>query len=189
MKKFIIFIILFATFSFYSNAQFNPKSFEISSYISFGNYKSGGTFYGQTQTYSRDYLMLSVLPGIYIAEGFSIEPEIGIVSMEHTKPGFLLLLNGAYTYRIPTTRLAPFARIGYGVSNCVGYQNSIYMGKSSNAMDIHIINLGIGVKFLVSDKACFRTEINYRKFNFDNSRYDEYDRFISFLFGVSLLIN
>lgn len=112
---------------------------------------------------SSTYLNFSVLPGFFVAEGFSIEPEVSFLAVEKSKPAYSIIPNISYTYLFPESRTAVFARAGYGLSN--SYSMFGLLVRQSNKMDVGIFNVGAGIKYLVSDGATLRIELNYKSSN------------------------
>jgi hypothetical protein len=184
-----------------TKAPFTKGSWEVSLSGSVGSLTSkseyNSSYYSGESSESRNYFQLAVVPGIFIVDGLSIEPEFNMFFYQKAKPSLSFLGNLSYTFIIPEKNFAPFIRIGYGVSNSLQFpiQNGM-LAKMSDKFDISILNAGIGLKFLLTENLAFRTELNYRKFSHsaDDSgygySYEIKDSFtsISALFGFSILL-
>jgi hypothetical protein len=123
------------------------------------------------------YAVLSVSPGFYLIDGLSLEPEIGWIATEHDLPGWLFLGNVSYTYAGVDQhhRLAPFIRVGYGVSNSYQLATPQLLVRTSNKLDVGVFNVGGGVKVGVVEGAYLRAEVYYRQYNWtSNSSYYDY---------------
>jgi len=169
MKTFLG-LISFLIFTFVpnSNAQFKTGDFEFSFSGSFSsmtvkNSTSSPYYSTSTHSESRNTMDISFSPGYYIYDGVSIEAEFGLVAVEKIKPSQYILLNLGYTYLLPESKLALFAHGGYGFANSVEipYLNNA-LALSSNKFNVKIINLGAGIKYLVTSNVIIHTEVNYR---------------------------
>lgn len=155
-------------------------------------YESG--FPSGSESNSSTYFNLSVLPGFFIAEGFSIEPEVSFLAVEKAKPAYSIIPNISYTYLLPGSRTAVYARTGYGLSN--SYSLFGLLLRQSNKIDVGIFNVGAGIKYLVTDGATLRMELNYKSTNHEEeTNYGGYNNSASttvesirILMGFSLLL-
>ncbi|MGA2296791.1 MAG: hypothetical protein ABSG15_04495 [FCB group bacterium] len=192
MKKVVLSLIVLVLFNTNLFSQFKQGQVELSASAGLGSQKfeqSYSSLYGNSSSSeSHSYLMLSVMPGIFIVNGFSFEPEIGMTTVENEQPGFLLLANVSYTYLIPKTAIAPFARIGYGVSNGMGFPNQYLIGQVSDKLDLDIFNIGAGIKNLIGQSAVLRLELNYRSFSQSRSSGKTTESFIALLFGFGIIL-
>jgi hypothetical protein len=178
----------------YSQAQFKKGDIEISFSGSAGSWKTSETFSGRTSSDSHSYIFMTCAPGLYIVDGVSIEAEIGLLAFEGMKPAQFLLGNISYTYLLSGSKLAPYARIGYGVSNSVPMP--MFNGAPSRTSDgfkVGTLNAGCGVKFLVSKGAAARAEFNYKRSNWTNdlgssSSADNTNSNLGLLLGFSILV-
>lgn len=98
MKKFFVPFILFVAFVGYLHAQFKQGNIE----LGFSG-TAGWQKYSSAVSISMKYASLSLLPGYYVSDGLSIEPEIGMTFMEKVKPAFFFVGNLSYTFLLPTT--------------------------------------------------------------------------------------
>jgi hypothetical protein len=122
------------------------------------------------------FAVLSVSSGFYLIDGLSLEPEIGWIAMEDDFPGWLFLGNLSYTYPEidQQHRIAPFIRIGYGVSNSYQLLTTQLLIRTGNKLDVGVLNVGGGVKVGLVESAFLRAEVFYRQYNwtYNDSYYD-----------------
>ena len=200
MKTFLgIVSFLIFTFVSNSNAQFKTGDFEFSFSGSFSsmtvkNSTSSPYYSTSTHSESRNTMDISFSPGYYIFDGVSIEAELGLVAVEKMKPSQYVLLNLGYTYLLPESKVALFAHGGYGFANAVEvpYLNNA-LAFTSNKFNVKVINLGAGVKYLVTSNVIIHTEVNYRNHDWTDeySGYYSTDNTISnigLMLGVSILL-
>jgi len=203
------YLVPFIFFSFYlhlqaqeleiNNHAFSSGSWELNLSGDFGSqsmsteYKSQGNSSESSSDYM--YFQLHIIPGIYIIDGLSFEPELDFLFIEESEPSFSFIPNLSYTYRFPTSsNLALYCRAGYGLSN--SYNLFGFLFRTSSSLEIGVLNLGVGLKFLVSENFCLRSEINYRRSTYteeESSYYYSYERTntisnIRLLLGFSVLI-
>jgi hypothetical protein len=129
------------------------------------------SIYGNsTSSESNNYAFISVTPGYYLIDRLSIEPEIGLLSEQHYSPSQYLLLNLSYTYMIPDSKEALYARAGYGIANSVQLPiMSSAIANMSDKLNIGIFNVGVDAKFLLTQSVALRTELNCRSHKWSNS--------------------
>lgn len=208
MKTIILTFVIICLGCSISKAQFKQGDWELGFIGSFGSLeitqKYSNSYYGtHFSTYngnhseSRSYAIVSITPAFYIVDGLSIEPELGLVALEKVSPAQFIIGNLSYTYQLPNSNFALFGRAGYGISNSILFTyNDIPFNRLTTDMDIKLINLGAGFKYLVSSSVILKTEINYLIQKYENnytSDYSsttnkyEYDH-ISLLFGFSVLL-
>jgi len=174
MKSLIAIAAILFGFASMSNAQFKKGEVELSLSGSLGSmtnkYTTTSTGGKWSNSESNNYLFVSVMPGYYLVDGLSVEPEIGFLAVQHSEPAEYFLFNLSYTYLIPDTREALYARAGYGIANSVEMPYfSGAIGKFSDKLNVGVINLGGGVKFLLTNSVALRTELNYRTHTWSNS--------------------
>ncbi|MBI3577849.1 MAG: outer membrane beta-barrel protein [Ignavibacteriales bacterium] len=205
MRSSLLILTLSLLLTSIANAQFRQSDVELTFSGSFGAWESSvkatSTSSNYTFTYTsaetRNFVSLSIAPGYYIFDGLSVEPQIGIIAVEKREPTFFLLGNISYTYSIPDSRVAPFALIGYGISNAVTYP--MYGEapiQASHDLNIPIFNAGGGIKTLLTSDIVLRAEINYRKFmwtdssnnSFGTGTSDNKHSTTAFIFGFSILL-
>lgn len=205
MRKILLILCLSFFINSIASAQFRKSDVELTFSTSFGAWEnsststggSGNFSYNYTSSDSRNFFSLSIMPGYYFSDGFSFEPEISILTIEKTPPSFFFLGNISYTYRIPESNVAPFGRIGYGVSNAVTYpMTGSTPLKVSKDVNIGVFNAGGGIKALLTSSIALRAEMNYRKFNwtddfnysFGSSKVDNKQSTIALNIGFSILL-
>lgn len=178
-----------------SNAQFKQGQVELSFSGSIGSFSPPST--PDYKLDAQNYVSLYVVPGYYILDGLSVEPELGLMAEESSKPAQYLLLNLSYTYLIPETKIGCFVRGGYGISNSMEYPfgNGVVI-PASDKFNVGVLNLGVGAKFLISSSVLIRTEFNYKKHSWKdeyNSPYYSYsldftESTIGVILGFSILL-
>ena len=196
----IILFLLFVSFqlcAFAQNNVFDNKSWELNFTGSLGSLSSSqeisGTYYNGSSDESYKYLQLGVIPAYYIYKGLAIEPELNIFTIEKMKPTYLVIGNLSYTFAIENSNIFPFIRAGYGLSNGIQFPVNEGVTRLSNKFDIGILNLGGGIKILMSKSFLFRAELNYRMFNQTDDTYPGFkvtNKFtsVAMLFGFSVLL-
>ncbi len=193
MKRAVIISALMLFFAGQSRAQFERGRSEVSFLGSMGSYTYKQSTSGVYSSFSQSvqYLSFSTTYGYYVADGFSIEPDVTMTFMKRVEPGFQLIANVSYTQRLPNSIMALFGRIGYGLANSEEFP--MYpgaVGNVTNGLKVGVFNAGVGTKILVSKCALVRLELNYRSQSWSNVRYYPGDNTISnigLLTGLSLL--
>ncbi len=168
MKRLLLLFLISSICPSITSAQFESGKVEITFNGTAGYLKDNlpANLYGSQ---SIGYVMLNIDGGYYLLDGFSIEPQLGLLATENTFPAQSALLNLSYTHRISTSAIALFVRGGYGISNSltspvVGFV-PIRINEVSNN---HIINAGAGAKILVTENVALNIELNYRREVFDD---------------------
>ena len=201
MKNLMFLIVLVFLVQLTISAQsagtaFNQGSWELNFTGSLGSIESktesSSIYFSGSHSESQTYFQLGIIPAYYVTEGLSIEPEISVLAIEKTEPSFLFLGNLAYTFKIESAHFFPFIRAGYGITNAFQFPvNGTLIQRISNSLDIGVLNLGAGMKMLLTESVLFRSEINYRKFSYsENSDYGNYSydlSSIALVFGFSVL--
>ena len=202
MKNLLILTILVFSMQLLVGAQtkstaFNQGSWELNFTGSLGSIESktesSSIYFSGSHSESQTYFQLGIIPAYYIIEGLSFEPEINILAIENTEPSFLFLGNLAYTFKIESSHFFPFVRAGYGITNAFQFPvNGTLIQRISSSLDIGVLNLGAGLKTLLTESVLLRTEINYRKFSYsEDSGYVNYSydlSSIALVFGFSVLL-
>ena len=119
---------------------------------------------GSSNEISSDYtyFQLHIIPGYFLIDGLSFEPELDFLFVEDSKPSYSLIPILSYTYLIPSNpNLAIYIRGGYGLTNSYNHFGALL--RQSGDLDIGVINVGAGLKILATENFCIRTEINYRR--------------------------
>lgn len=198
MKKLaVVFsILLLSTVSLM--AQVEKGKFELSVSGTFGSVSSkseytSGSYKSSQESDAVNYAVIAFRPGYYIIDGLEFEPAIFMTAIETTEPSFSLSGNLAYNFTIPNSIVVPFVLAGYGVGNAIPVLNNTLTGRSSDKMDIGLLNLGLGAKVFVSQKAALRVEYNYQRSSYDREYNGYYQvkeehtiNMHKILFGVSL---
>lgn len=131
----------------------------------YGSSKSEGEAQG--------YVLLAVRPGYYITEGFMVEPEILWTAQEDYPPCFAFSGNLAYNFNIPNTHLTPFILAGYGIGNGIPITHRLIY-RSSDKLDINVLNLGAGLKIFVSEQIAVRIEYRNQSYSYSYEYSDYY---------------
>jgi hypothetical protein len=176
---------------------FSRGSWELNLSGDFGTQSSetvvNGKSYGSSE--ANFYGQLHIIPGIYIVDGLSFEPEVDFLFIKDVDPSYSFIPNISYTHRFPSnSNVAFYARAGYGISN--SYNLFGLLLQTSKSANVGILNLGVGLKYLISESFCFRTEINYRRTSYTNeetyyfyySKTEETLTNIRVLLGFSLIL-
>jgi opacity protein-like surface antigen len=204
MKKLIILstiVLLFGVEMTQGQTQstiFKQASWELNFTGSLGSiesqseYSSSYYYYSDSNSESHKYFQLGIIPAYYLVDGLAIEPEINMFAVETEKPAFLLLGNLAYTVNIKNSKLFPFIRAGYGITNSLQIPVNGNLIRITSDMDIGVLNLGAGLKTLLTESILLRTEINYRKFSYSDEgtgyKYSMNISSIALVFGFSVLL-
>jgi opacity protein-like surface antigen len=180
------------------NTAFTKGSWELNFTGSIGSVKYTesvtSSYYnnGGSDSESRNYFQLGIIPALYMVKGVSIEPEINILTLESQKPAFLILGNISYTLKLGSSHFFPYVRAGYGVTNSFQVPVTGDLSRFSDRMNIPVLNVGAGLKTMLVENVLLRTEINYRKYSYaeDNAYYNyQLDvSSVSMIFGFSFLL-
>ncbi len=154
---------------------------------SFGRFESKGEAQG--------FLALTARPGFYIIDGLVLEPEILWTAVEGTEPSLSLSGNLAYNFTVPKSRVTPFVLIGYGTGNAVPFLQRLLF-RSSDELNISLLNLGAGVKIFVTERVALRTEYRFQRFSreetFGSGSFQgtlkEVNKFHHLFFGFSVFL-
>ena len=168
MKQLRLLLLLNAICSATAFAQFEPGSVEITFNGTAGYLKDNlpANVYGSQ---SVGYVMLNTDIGYYLFNGFSMEPQLGLLATENTFPSQSALLNLSYTYRISPSAIAVFVRGGYGISNSLSSPVVGFLPVRINAVsNVHLINASGGAKLLLTENVALDIELNYRRETFDD---------------------
>lgn len=201
-KLFIFFLLIFAaqiiTPAQTKSSAFTKGSWELNFTGSIGGANSKeevtSSYHNSdgSNSESLNYFQLGIIPALYVVKGISIEAEINILTLESHKPAFLLLGNISYTLNPGSSHFFPFIHAGYGVTNSLQIPVTGGLSRFSERMNIGVLNLGAGLKTMLTENVLLRTEINYRKFTYneDNDYYNYKLDVSSFalIFGFSFLL-
>ncbi|HEX7344034.1 MAG TPA: outer membrane beta-barrel protein [bacterium] len=196
MKTFIMAFSALLLTAICAQAQFEKGDWELGMTITAGSYSetSKSDYYEYEDRAT--YLAVALIPGYFLIDGLSVEPEFNYYTLQDADATFQLLGNLSYTGWIPGQRAAWFVRAGIGTGNGVPYPGltfSLWDAEES----ILVLNFGAGLKVPVSHHAALRTELNYRiyRFTHESSPYEypsgstDYDiRDFGFRIGFSILL-
>jgi len=172
MRTFVAAAALVAVVCSSSIAQFKKGDVELSLNASLGSRSmkvSGG---GHEDSECINFMYLGVSPGIFLTQGFSIEPEIAFMAMERQLPTWYFLGNLSYTYAGEGARVAPFIRAGIGLANGIPVlPGTMAVFRTSDKVDVLVLNIGGGVKYQVAGAAYLRAEANYKRYSWNRALY------------------
>lgn len=198
MKRIIIALSVLVILSSRTFAQFQQGNWELIFSGNLGSLESSTTVMGQTNSQSRTFANLSISPAYYIVDGLSIEPEFGLLAVEKQTPAQFILGNLSYTHRLPQTDIALFLRAGYGVSNSIQFPVPGGVAiRISEDFDVGVLNIGVGVKYIIKDIVALRSEVNYRNHSWTRESIGFYSpsysqensyKHIGLLLGFSILL-
>lgn len=188
MKNVFLALLSFFAISTIASAQFNKGDFEISLSGTGGqiDQKLEYSYYSSSQ--KEGYLLLTVTPAYYIIKGLSIEADLCLMMRDDDSPAGMIGGNLSYSYLIPKSSIALFARAGYGVSNSFIAYSTNMLSRFSNSYDINVYNFGVGSKFVIGTKAFIKTELNYKIMTCDKSGADYTAKYLTFNVGVGLIL-
>lgn len=174
-------------------AQFQKGDVELTLDGTIGMNSSSSKSQGSSSSSDRNFMVLTLAPGFYVVDGLSLEPLIGITAVEDYKPGFLLLANVSYTNYLKAQNLGLFFKIGYGLSNAASVPGMNSYNRLTEDLDISVLNLGGGAKFLLGSKAYIKTELNYRRFSWERDygswgKSENTNGFLTLLLGIGVLL-
>jgi len=159
--------LVFAYGSMYSQTQKGAWEFSLSGNfgsVSTSSETSGSSGTQKSETDAEGYLSLALRPGFYIIDGLVVEPEFLWTAVKGTPPSFSLSGNIAYNFRIPKSHFTPFVLAGYGVGNAIPLFQRL-LGRSSDKLDITVLNVGAGLKIFISERIALRTEYRYQRYS------------------------
>ena len=146
---------------------------------------------GSSEGEVKEYVLLAVRPGYYITEGFMVEPEILWTAQEDDPPCFAISANIAYNFNIPNTHITPFVLAGYGIGNGISITNRLIY-RSSDKLDINVLNLGAGLKIFVSEPVALRIEYRHQSYSYESSEafftYESTTTYNTIMFGFSVFL-
>lgn len=138
-----------------------------------------------SSTESRGYIALAARPGLYLTEGLVIEPELFWTAIKNEPPAFSLSANFAYNFTIPNSRVRPFLLVGYGIGNGIpSFERLIF--RSSNKLDIPVLNAGAGLKLFVTERIALRTEYRFQRYNASQYSTKYVSNYHNVFFGFSV---
>jgi hypothetical protein len=168
MKYFVSIMVLVILVSEIGRSQFTSGDIELSMTGGVG-FTTRTIVYDRTSSDSvsqktiNNCLTLSLGFGLFIVDGLSFEPEIGLSMYRSTKPIHSMIANLVYTFLTPRTSTAMFFKCGYGTSNAYEFpgENAVANVRSKR-LEAGILNIGMGAKTMLSERTVLRVELNYR---------------------------
>jgi len=152
MKKAVLsFVVILFACTLVVSAQPAGKKFELGFSGSFTSFKF---------SYESDSTTVFNLPlraGYYIWKGLEIEPELMLTKAEGADAGFILAANLAYNFNLKGN-LRPFILAGIGFGNGFTVAN---IAEGDSDVNATVVNLGLGVKYLIGNSAALRLEYRY----------------------------
>jgi hypothetical protein len=196
MRTLVAAVALVAVICSSAIGQFKKGDIELSFNLGLGSRSMKVSGHGYEDSESYNFMYLGVAPGIFVTQGFSIEPEIAFMAMENQQPTWYFLGNLSYTYAGEGTKVCPFARGGIGVANGIpALPGTMVVVRTADELDVLVLTVGGGVKYQVSAAAYLRAEANYKRYSWSralssgsNSSTDYSDGDFGILVGLSVLI-
>lgn len=152
-----------------------------------GTFGSVSTSTNGSDGESTSLLSLAARPGYYLTDGLSIEPEFYWTAIEEQRPLFSIAANVSYTFRVSESGFSPFLLAGYGLGNGIPLFQRL-MFRSSNEMDVSVLNLGGGLKYFVTTSVALRAEYRYQRFNQEEDSNETTANWHTILFGFSVFL-
>jgi hypothetical protein len=172
MRTLVAAVALVAVICSSSIAQFRKGDVELSMNASLGSRSMKVSSRGYNDSESYKFMYLGVCSGIFVTQGLSIEPEIAFMAMENQFPTWYFLGNVSYTYAVEGAKAAPFIRAGIGVANGIPVlPGTMAVFRTSDKLDVQVLNAGGGVKYQVAGAAYLRAEANYKHYSWSRALY------------------
>jgi len=184
--KNVVFMLALATVfgSSILYGQIEKGSWEMSVAGTFGSYSLSTN---GNDGESTSLVSIAARPGYYVIDGLSIEPELYWTAIEDELPIFNIAANVSYTFRVAESGVSPFLLAGYGVGNGIPiFQRLIF--RSSDEMDVSVLNVGGGVKFFVTTSVALRAEYRFQQFNQDEDSFETTANWHTILLGFSVFL-
>jgi opacity protein-like surface antigen len=134
--------------------------------------------------------------GYLVTSTFEFEPEIIFSTYEDEDPGIILAANLLYNISLPDAdQITPFLLAGLGWSNSAPLFNQTNFGDAGR--DYTLLNLGLGMRFFLSNSSALRLEYRFQRFSTEEERWyfdgytGGYDPSVSYhnvLFGMALFL-
>lgn len=176
MKKVSLFLaaLLIVGAAFASAQAVESKKFEVGTSVEFYGLDNSGSS-------AASYLNIPLRFGWYIWKGLEIEPEFTVsIPLKYTASldtTVLGTLNAFYNYKIGK-KFVPFAGGGFSLGNGVPYANNWQGDLYGDAkMNTTALNLGGGLKYLLSDSCLLRLEYRYSRYRITYDGEDNHDNF------------
>ena len=182
MKSAVCVFVLSTVLGSVAFCQIGKGSWEMSLAATFG---SVSTSTDGIDGESTSLLSVAFRPGYYVIDGLSIEPELFWTAIEDERPMFSLAANASYTFSTSDAKVAPFLLVGFGIGNGIPiFQRLIF--RSSDVMDISVLNAGAGVKYFVTSDIGLRAEYRYQRYSGEVESSTTTSNWHTILFGFSI---
>ena len=158
MKLILPFLLLMLA-PFPLQAQYGPGTVETSFSLSLQSMSGSGS--------SVTNILASGRVGFFLVQGLEIEPEITLLKPENLDVMYVLNGNLAYNFTLPAGNAAPFVLAGYGITNSVPIFG---LPLSHIDMTIGVLNLGVGMKVKIVERAALRVEYRFQKYTGEDTR-------------------
>ncbi len=188
----VISLLLMASLS-NAFSQTNRGAWEFSVSGTFASLSSKSESSGRSsESDPENIFSLLLRPGYFVIDGLEIQPEIYWGASAGDPPSFSFSGNVAYNYMIPGSHVAPFILAGYGVGNGLPLMERM-LGRSSDAFDISVLNLGGGAKFFVTKAVAVNAEYRYQQFSRETTSGSNSTKntfyFHNVFLGISVFLN
>ena len=192
MKNIICLVLFIISHSFSqvreieSGSYYNQGNFEINFSTSLGagfsktsttNTNEYFNYYDSTlssnvynyETSSRDFLLsFTASIGYYFLDAISFEPEFDLNLLTYDELSISIIANLTYTFSTSNTKIYPYIKLGYGISNYVSNHN-YYSNPENNSLDTQVLNAAFGMKQINFSGSSFRWELSYKYYSHSNS--------------------
>jgi hypothetical protein len=156
---------------------------------------NGYTEHSSSDGDAQTYLGLNLRAGIFVADGFSLEPELYMLAVMDEQPAFNIGANASYTFDVPNSQVKPFLTAGYGIGNAIPLMQRL-LGRQSGDFDIPVIRGGGGFKIFVSKQVALKIEYRYERYTNEDESSSLYYKSTSkttmnlhnILFGFSVFL-
>ena len=186
MKRFTYLLCVMASVVSAFGQPREGKRVELGISGAYQNYSSGSS------SNSSGAFLISPRVGVYVAEGFALEPEVTLLLASNSDPAYVFSGNVVYNF-LQAGKGVPFILVGYGVANSVPLFG---LPVVTPGFTVGVLNLGAGVKVYLLEDVALRIEYRYQNFSGEDRR--DYG-FVSFTqkldtrihsvqFGLSVLL-
>ncbi len=165
MKAIISTFALTVILSVICMAQFEKGSIELSLVGMAGAQKSTAEY--------KTYAFASTSIDLFVAEYISIEPQVDVLFNPLGPPAESIIGNISGSQRIANSNIAFFVKAGYGRGNSAIYPMTSEMTPRHvvDGWNVGIVDVGGGIKYLISNKAALKIEANFREETFPTIFY------------------
>jgi len=185
MKRVIVLIVM-TLVAIPVCAQLGPGVVEASISASLQSVSKGG---GSSST----NILISPRVGFFLHDGLEIEPELVFFVPDESDVPYMVNGNVAYNF-LSSSKAYPFLLVGYGIANTVPFFGIPF---SRYDFTVGVLNIGGGMKALLSERVAIRVEYRFQKFSGEGPQQGYYPyvytskadyQLHTFQFGFSVLL-